>query len=32
MVYLTTRRLKYPLNGSSNDLDQVIGRSHRYIR
>jgi hypothetical protein len=29
MVYLTTRRLKYPLNGSSNDLDLVIGRSHR---
>jgi len=29
MVYLTTRRLKYPLNGSSNDLDLVIRRSHR---
>ena len=29
MVYLTTRRLKYPLNGSSNGLDLVIGRSHR---
>ena len=25
MVYMTTRRLKYPLNGSSNDLDLVIG-------
>jgi hypothetical protein len=29
MVYLITRRLKYPLNGSSNDEIQVSERSHR---
>jgi len=28
MVYLITKRLKYPLQRSSDDGDQVVRRSH----